>query len=177
MTEIWFDDGLLSVYESIFPIMKSFGLTGIIGVVTSNVGGQFKWYISDHYGGHYVEMPCMTIEQIKELLKSGWQVASHTVTHRDLTMIPLEEAKQEIIESKKWIEENLGITPTIFIAPWNHITSELKEFALQYYSRVIADKNRIEYHGSEYYAGHMYYKGQKFECDNYYKSLLSGLKQ
>jgi len=138
MTEIWFDDGLLSVYEDMYPLMEKYGLVGIIGVVTSCVGKTFRWQKK-------WELPCMNIDQIKHLMNEGWKIASHTVTHRDLTKISKSEAEWEIIESKLWIITNLGVEPIALIPPWNRITPELKKYALNYYPRVV-NKKRIYFH-------------------------------
>jgi peptidoglycan/xylan/chitin deacetylase (PgdA/CDA1 family) len=142
MVEIWFDDGLRDVYVHFAPIMEKYGLTGIIPLVTDCVGGKFKWYLDKT---RYIELPCMTIEEIRELMSKGWKIASHTKTHRRLTELSLEEVEEEFKGSKEWIEKNLGVTPEDLVCPWNAITEEQKKIALKYYRRVMTS-DRIYFH-------------------------------
>ena len=51
----------------------------------------------------------MNIYQIKELINDGWKIASHSVTHRDLTKLSKKEIEKELINSKKWIKDNLKV--------------------------------------------------------------------
>lgn len=47
---------------------------------------------------------CMTWEQVRTMSQSGMEIGSHSVTHRSLARIPLEEAIREIKQSKQEIE-------------------------------------------------------------------------
>ena len=52
----------------------------------------------------------LTWEQLKEMVDSGLcTIGSHSMTHPGLTRIPLEEVKEELQESKRLIEEKLGV--------------------------------------------------------------------
>jgi len=64
------------------------------------------------------------------LIEEGWEVASHTVNHAQHDIenkmfceLSLDETRYELEESKKWIEENLGVTPTKFVIP-EHLARE-----------------------------------------------------
>lgn len=142
--EIWFDDGLYDVYIHFAPLMKKYNFVGIISVVTDCVGGKFKWYYN-YNSKKYIELRCMTIEELKILMANGWKIASHTKTHRRLTELSLGDAEIEFKKSKEWIEKNLGVTPEDLVCPWNEITEEQKKIALKYYKR-IAVKNRMYFH-------------------------------
>lgn len=56
-------------------------------------------------------------EQVKNMSKNNVSFGAHTMTHPILTMIQLENAKAEIINSKKEIEEKLGIDVKHFAYP------------------------------------------------------------
>lgn len=146
--EIWFDDGLRDVFVHFSPIMDRYHLLGIVSVVTDCVGGTFKWYYPyyDPKTTRYVELQCMTIDELKSLIAKGWKIASHTKTHRRLTELSLEEAEEEFRGSKEWIQKNLGVTPEDLVCPWNAITEEQRVIALKYYKRVIATRDRIYFH-------------------------------
>lgn len=57
----------------------------------------------------------LTWEQIKEMHESGISFGSHTVTHPIMSKISIERAREELVESKRTIEENLG-SPVISFA-------------------------------------------------------------
>lgn len=131
---IYFDDTLLTTYTVAFPIMKKLGLTGTIGVITNKIGG--KTITGEK------EVPCMTLSQLRKLIEHGWEIASHSVTHpqppksQSFTELSIEETRYEAEESKKWIEENLGITPKIFIVPQHLVREDQAVEILKYYKEI-----------------------------------------
>lgn len=56
-------------------------------------------------------------DEVNEMKDSGISFGVHTMTHPVLTKITLEEAKREIIESKKIIENKLGTHVKLFAYP------------------------------------------------------------
>jgi len=108
-----FDDGDISVYESAFPIMQKYGLTGVVYIV-----------------GNYMNTEgYMSAEQIKELAAAGWEVGSHSMNHRDLRKIEPEAQRFEIVESRKVIEEATGVTVDTFAYPFGFMGSNGGEYA------------------------------------------------
>jgi biofilm PGA synthesis lipoprotein PgaB len=64
-----FDDGYLSFYEFVFPLLKIYGIPSVLAVVA-------HWI--DH-GSPYTKLPLMNWEQLKEVGQSGLvEIASHT---------------------------------------------------------------------------------------------------
>lgn len=87
-----FDDGWKNQYEFAYPILKEFGYTATFYIITGSVEG--KSY--------------MTWNDVKELDRAGMDIESHSVTHPNLTKIDADKAKNEIVQSKKILEEKLG---------------------------------------------------------------------
>jgi len=56
-------------------------------------------------------------DEIKEMNNGGITIGAHTVNHRILTNLPLEEARGEIVQSKKDIEKMMGNQVTAFSYP------------------------------------------------------------
>jgi glycosyltransferase involved in cell wall biosynthesis/peptidoglycan/xylan/chitin deacetylase (PgdA/CDA1 family) len=54
-----------------------------------------------------VEM--MRPEDLKEWHRCGMEVGSHTATHRILARLSCEERIKELVESRRWLEETLGV--------------------------------------------------------------------
>jgi len=105
---ITFDDGHLNNYTTAFPIMKKYGFTGILYIV-----------------GSYMDTPAyMTVDQIKEMAKDGWEVGSHSMGHLDLTSLDQQQLRYEIIESRNFLETKLGVPIQTFSYPFgvNDIT-------------------------------------------------------
>ena len=106
---ITIDDGYLSGYEVARPILKKFGYPWTAFVYTK--------YISS--GGK-----SMTWEQLAEIRDEGVEIGSHTVSHIALNSKGGKTAEQytaflqhEIIESKKILEQRLGIKCATFAYP------------------------------------------------------------
>lgn len=71
----------------------------------SNTGGKYA-----AYGRRLSE------EEIRSLVRMQ-EVGGHGLTHRTLTELPSGEAREEIIGSKRWLEETLGVSARMFCYP------------------------------------------------------------
>lgn len=96
------DDGNLDNYTNAFPIMQKYGFTGTLYLVGNYVG-------ADGY---------MSVEQVLEMHNAGWEVGSHSLNHLDLTKIGSDRARDEVIRSKKVLEEMLGVPVLTFAYPF-----------------------------------------------------------
>lgn len=109
---ITFDDGYEDFYTDVFPIIKKFNV-----VVTAYVISG----LLDH--SNY-----MTTGQLKEIAQSGLvEVGAHTVHHRNLTSLSLEEAKMEIEKSKEDLENTLETNVVSFAYPYGGFNESLAE--------------------------------------------------
>lgn len=70
----------------------------------------------------------LTWDEIKEMNNNGINFGAHSVNHQFLTKIPLELVKYEIRQSKKDIEENLGVKVTAFAYPYGDCNPEVINF-------------------------------------------------
>jgi peptidoglycan/xylan/chitin deacetylase (PgdA/CDA1 family) len=59
----------------------------------------------------------LTWDEVEEMAKNGVAFGSHTVHHPTLIGLPLEQARQEIIDSKRRIEEKLDQPANSFSYP------------------------------------------------------------
>ena len=96
-----FDDGSESIYATALPIMQRYGFTGTA-------------YIVYHYVGitHY-----MNADEIRALRAAGWEIGSHSLTHRDLTTRP-DRQMDEIVGSRRQLGSLLGIPVLSFAYPF-----------------------------------------------------------
>ena len=100
---ITFDDGFMSNYLYAFPILKKYGFTGVLYIIGNYMG-------TDGY---------MDADQIKEMAAAGWEIGSHSMNHKDLTIIDdPERERYEIVESKEKLETELGVPVKTFAYPF-----------------------------------------------------------
>lgn len=97
---ITFDDGYIDNYINAFPILKKYGLRATIFIIPSFTGSYPNY---------------LTWEQLKEMEANGITIESHTLTHPKLEELPDDEIRNELINSKNTLEEQLG-HPIEFLA-------------------------------------------------------------
>jgi peptidoglycan/xylan/chitin deacetylase (PgdA/CDA1 family) len=57
-------------------------------------------------------------DQLEQLIASGWEIASHSVHHPWFPGLSAEERVRELVESRRALEERLGINIAGFCVPW-----------------------------------------------------------
>lgn len=66
-------------------------------------------------------------DDIMEMNRNGVTFGAHSLTHPNLTKLPVEQAKREIAKSKMDIEERLGRAITVFCYPNGDFNAEISE--------------------------------------------------
>ena len=105
---ITFDDANKSQIKIAYPYLKKRGLTAICFVSTDFIGrrGRLNW------------------RDLRTLQNNGWEIASHTKSHLDLTMCPIDVAREEIVESQKILREH-GFKANAFAYPYGRYNDEI----------------------------------------------------
>ena len=118
---ITFDDGYLDNYQNAFPILKKYQFSATIFIITNFIGKIRSWELGKH--------PChyMDWSHIQEMVQNGISFQSHSRNHPDLTKIDLPEALKEIVDSRKAIEDKLGIPVHHFAYPYGNFTNKIME--------------------------------------------------
>jgi peptidoglycan/xylan/chitin deacetylase (PgdA/CDA1 family) len=96
-----FDDGSDTTYTTAQPIMQRYGFTGVAYIVYYYVGFT-----------HY-----MNADQIRSIHAAGWEIGSHGLSHKDLTVPPYRQ-EDEIVESRRRLESLLGVPVLSFAYPF-----------------------------------------------------------
>lgn len=97
-----FDDGWEDVYKIAFPYAKELNMKFCMYIITDLVGTP----------GY------CTIEELKEMKESGLvELDSHTLSHPYLNELSAEEVENELVGSKNYLKENLGVDSTVICYP------------------------------------------------------------
>ncbi|MBI4061799.1 MAG: polysaccharide deacetylase family protein [Elusimicrobia bacterium] len=112
---ITFDDGYMNNYDFAFPLLKEFGMKSCVFLVYETVGKHNGWH--DPKTEPWLRM--LTWSQIREMRDSGLvEFGSHTMRHRNLAELPLDEVKWELAESKLRLEDRLSCEMLGFAYPY-----------------------------------------------------------
>lgn len=66
-------------------------------------------------------------EDIRSLVRDGWEVGCHSATHGDFWGMHSEEIRKETIGAKKTLEERLGVPVRFFAYPRGRYTNAVKQ--------------------------------------------------
>ena len=106
-----FDDGYTSHLEHAASLLIRYRFTGTFFVTPEKIGkpGYLNW------------------EQLKKLVFLGMEIGSHGLTHRPLTQLPRAVLENELVQSKRMLETQLGVPVHSIAAPggfWNATVAE-----------------------------------------------------
>jgi len=118
-----FDDGYRSVSENALTILARHRVTAIQFLVVGEIGGQNRWDIAK---GETAE-PLMDKEQVQSWLAAGHAIGSHSVSHPNLRKVSKAEAREEIVGSKKRLEDTFGVPVNHFCYPSGRYSPAVKE--------------------------------------------------
>jgi peptidoglycan-N-acetylglucosamine deacetylase len=85
-------------------------------------GAKGTFYLCPHEQ-HGKDM--LSATDIKALTKSH-ELGAHTINHSKLTLLPKGNVREEIVNSKKWIEEQSGTPCSMFCYPYGARNSEIE---------------------------------------------------
>ena len=110
---VTFDDAYLSELTLAKPLLDAVGYPATVYAPTAYLdtpGQPLRWDgIEQWHGGeHEQELVPMTWDQLGELAEAGWEIGSHTRSHPHLTEIGDDALRDELVESKRVVEERLG---------------------------------------------------------------------
>lgn len=101
-----FDDGYGGHYKYVYPLLKQYSYPAVFSIYTSKVG--------DNTGRSHV-----TWDQLRQIASDPLvTIAAHSVTHpADLTALPDDQLQTEVMDSKRILEKELGISLRYFTYP------------------------------------------------------------
>jgi peptidoglycan/xylan/chitin deacetylase (PgdA/CDA1 family) len=122
---ITFDDSYNSLLDNAISVIFECGFRVSFFAVSGYVGKPNTWD-ANFFGRTFEHMGWM---HIKELLAQGHEIGSHTVTHRDLTLLKPQQIKDELERSKKTIEDTLGVAVKYLSYPFGKTNRTICDMA------------------------------------------------
>lgn len=106
---ITFDDGCRDNYDCALPVLEHFGIRVTFFIATGFLDKAFPTFAGEY--------PMMTCAQVRELATLGHEIGAHTTSHPKLTKVPLEIARAEVEDSKRFLEDLLRNEVVSFAYP------------------------------------------------------------
>jgi peptidoglycan/xylan/chitin deacetylase (PgdA/CDA1 family) len=97
-----FDDSYADMYDRGFPLLRELGFGATVAAITGAM---------DH-------PDYLTWNQAEEMSAAGIEFVSHTVSHADLAAASQDDARRELIDSRRSLEDNLGRSAQFFVYPF-----------------------------------------------------------
>ena len=115
---ITFDDGYRDNATIAAPILKSLGLTATFFASVNMIGGLQPF-------PHDIEQrrppqEHMSWDDVRLLVAQGFDIGSHTLNHADLGVVSVEQADDELRNSRLRLESELNIPISLFAFPYGH---------------------------------------------------------
>jgi peptidoglycan/xylan/chitin deacetylase (PgdA/CDA1 family) len=91
-----FDDGYPGDWRYALPILRAHRFPAVLNLQIGNL------------------VPA----RVRAFVRAGWQIASHTFTHPDLTTVDDRTMVREVLHSRLWLERTFGIHVDVFCYPF-----------------------------------------------------------
>jgi len=103
MVSVTFDDGWASQYDNALPVLEKYGVPATMYVLPGSIN-------TPDY---------MSQAQIQAFASRGDEIASHTVTHPDLTKLSAAQLENELAQSKATLQQMFGPSAALdFASPY-----------------------------------------------------------
>jgi peptidoglycan/xylan/chitin deacetylase (PgdA/CDA1 family) len=95
-----FDDGSFGQSRYAAPVLRGLGWPGVLNLVLHNLGSQG-----------------ITAWRVRALVRDGWEIDSHSLTHPDLTTLDATALRHELTASRVEIHRLFGVPVNVFCYP------------------------------------------------------------
>jgi peptidoglycan/xylan/chitin deacetylase (PgdA/CDA1 family) len=144
---ITFDDGFQSVYEEAFSVLQRYGMSATVFLT---VGEKASVKPADRLPS-WESRSMLSWREIKEMQRNGITFGAHTLTHPDLTRLPMERIEAEVGKSKAIIEDALSAPVTCFAYPYGRFDHRVREIVRQNFACACTDELGVVTAGNDPY--------------------------
>ena len=110
-----FDDGLVDNLETLSPLLADVDAPATVFVVSG-------WLGRPHPAATWTRI--VTSGELRALRAAGIEIGAHSVTHPDLSALSYEQARQELAQGKRQLEEVLKEPVDVAAYPFGRATEE-----------------------------------------------------
>ncbi len=137
-----FDDARLGIYTNGAPVLDKYNIKATFYGVSD--------YISK---GYYKNMNWSQVKELQDKYK--WEVANHTKSHKNLTLLSEAEAREQVEQAHAEFVKN-GIVPETFAYPFGATNDDVVDIVSDYYPVARnawggANTNKLEGYGIRVY--------------------------
>ena len=120
---VTFDDGYTCFHDHAWPELKRRKMGATVFLVASQIGGVNAWESDE------IRLPLLDATRIRTLQGEGVAFGSHSVSHRPLARISLDEAAFELSRSRALLTDLLGRDVDVFAYPFSNQSPEVRALA------------------------------------------------
>jgi peptidoglycan/xylan/chitin deacetylase (PgdA/CDA1 family) len=124
---VTFDDGYASVLTNGLEVLARHRVRAIEFLVADKLGGRNDWDVAKGD----VSEPLMDAVQVREWLTAGHAIGSHSLTHPNLRKIPRAQAREEIVASRKRLEDLFGVPVRHFCYPYGSFDDVVRDLVAE----------------------------------------------
>jgi peptidoglycan/xylan/chitin deacetylase (PgdA/CDA1 family) len=121
-----FDDGFADFHKAVLPVLLRYGLTATLYVTAGYIGDTSRWLEDEESRS----LPMLTWSQLRDIARSGIEIGAHTMSHPSLDTIRLSHARVEITQSKRALEDGLGISVESFAYPYGNFSTAVRDLVV-----------------------------------------------
>jgi peptidoglycan/xylan/chitin deacetylase (PgdA/CDA1 family)/Tfp pilus assembly protein PilF len=123
---ITFDDGRKGVSDIAEPIMTRYGYKGNVYIVA-------KWTEEGKANSVEGYSGLMSWEELKRLERKGWEIGSHSFSHRDLSQLSEGELAEELRSAEELIAKRMSKRVEYFSYPYGKTNKQIEELMRKRY--------------------------------------------
>jgi len=124
---ITFDNSYECLLSVVKPVLDSAGFKAVVFVASKSIGMYNFWDNPDEK----TRVPCLDKNSLLSLIKQGWEIGSHSLTHAHLTKITEEKIIKEIYGSKFDLEQILQTNVISFAYPYGEYNDAIKNIVIK----------------------------------------------
>lgn len=122
-----FDDGFRNVWENALEPLAARRFSAIQFLVANFIGRLNQWEMREGE----VREPLMDAAQVRDWLRAGHRIGSHSLSHPYLTRLSMRDAREEIVTSKKKLEDTFGVPVEDFCYPYGNWNEKVRELVVE----------------------------------------------